>query len=83
MRKKRHGWEMDRKANLIFFLGKRTGREQLLELGQIDGEVNAALRAGEPGQTVGHIEDGLAVCAGDLDLRGIDAVGRHVLLRRS
>lgn len=54
----------------------------MLELGDIDGEFDSALRAIEPGKAVGDIEDGLAVGARQLDLRRIDAVGLHVRRRR-
>ena len=55
--------------------------EELLEFGQIDSEVSVALRASEPGQAMRDIENGLAVSARHLDLRLIDAMGRHVLLQ--
>lgn len=54
----------------------------MLELGDVDGEINGALRAIEPGEAVGDVEDGLAVGARKLDLRRIDAVRRHVGRRR-
>lgn len=37
-----------------------------------------ALRAPEPREAMRHVEDGLAVGAGDLDLRGINAVRRNM-----
>lgn len=36
----------------------------MAELGQVDGEVDAALRAAEALEAVGHVEDGLAARAG-------------------
>lgn len=36
------------------------------------------LRAPESREAMRHVEDGLAVGAGELDLRGIDAMGRPV-----
>lgn len=47
----------------------------MLELGEVDGEINAALGAGEAGEAVGNVEDGLATGAGELDLGRIDAPG--------
>lgn len=41
-----------------------------------------ALRALKPRESMRHIEDSLAVGAGELDLRRIDAVGGHVLRPR-
>ena len=55
--------------------------EELLEFGQIDSEVSVALRASELGQAMRDIENGFAVSARHLDLRLIDAMGRHVLLQ--
>ena len=45
----------------------------MAELGHVDGEVDAALRAPEAGEAVGHVEDGLAARAGEL---GVEARGR-------
>jgi hypothetical protein len=42
-----------------------------VQLGEVDGELHAALRAAEAGEAVGHVEHGLAVGAGELDLRGV------------
>lgn len=50
----------------------------MLELGDIDGKVNPTLWAGEPGKTMRHIEDGLTMGAGKLDLGGINAMSRYV-----
>lgn len=46
------------------------------DLGEIDGETNLTLRAIEARQSMRHIEYGLAVGAGQLDLSRINAVGR-------
>lgn len=46
----------------------------MAELGHVDGEVDAALWAAEAGETVGHVEDGLAARAGELDLGGVHAL---------
>lgn len=46
----------------------------MAELGQVDGEVDAALRAAEALEAVGHVEDGLAARAGELDLGGVHAL---------
>lgn len=35
------------------------------------GEVDAALRAAEASEAMGHVEDGLAARTGELDLRGV------------
>lgn len=46
----------------------------MAELGQVDGEVDAALWAAEALEAVGHVEDGLAARAGELDLGGVHAL---------
>jgi hypothetical protein len=46
----------------------------MAELGHVDGEVDAALRAPEAGEAVGHVEDGLAARARELDLGGVHAL---------
>ena len=43
----------------------------------VHGEVDAALRAAEAGEAVGHVEDGLAVRARELDLRGVHTLSRR------
>jgi hypothetical protein len=43
----------------------------------VHGEVDAALRAAEAGEAVGHVEDSLAVRAGQLDLRGVHPLSRR------
>ena len=43
----------------------------------VHGEVDAALRAAEAGEAVGHVEDGLAVRARELDLRGVHPLSRR------
>nr|CAD1823190.1 unnamed protein product [Ananas comosus var. bracteatus] len=48
------------------------GGEVVVELGEVDGEVDAALGAGESGEAVGHVEDRPAPGAGELDLGRID-----------
>ena len=50
-------------------------RKELPNLGEINGKVDSALRAIEAGKTVGDVEYGFAVSAGELDLCGINAVG--------
>ena len=46
----------------------------MAELGQVHSEVDAALRAAEALEAVGHVEDGLAARAGELDLGGVHAL---------
>lgn len=43
----------------------------MAELGHVNGEVDAALRAAETGEAVRHVENGLAARAGELDLGGV------------
>lgn len=40
------------------------GGQEVVQLGEVDGELHAALRAAEAGEAVGHVEHGLAVGAG-------------------
>lgn len=40
----------------------------------VHGEVDATLRAAEAGEAVGHVENGLAARAGELDLRGVHSL---------
>lgn len=52
-----------------------TGRgEEIAEFGEVDGEVDVALGAAEASEAMGHIEDGLAARARQLDLRGVHAL---------
>lgn len=45
-----------------------------MELAEVDGEVDTALWAIEPGEAVGDVEYGLASGTGELDLGRIDAL---------
>lgn len=58
--------------NLVDLLRRRRERKK----GLLDGEVGVALRALEAREAMGDVEEGLAVSARELDLGGIDAVGR-------
>lgn len=52
-----------------------TGRgEEIAEFGEVYGEVDVALGAAEASEAMGHIEDGLAARARQLDLRGVHAL---------
>lgn len=55
-------------------------REEPPNLGEINGKVHATLRANEAGETVGDVQYGFAVSAGQLDLCGINAVGSGAAL---
>lgn len=46
-----------------------------MELGEVDGEVDAALGAIEAGEAVGNVKNGLAAGAGELHLGRVDALG--------
>lgn len=50
------------------------GGKEMVELGEVEGEVDVALGAVEMGEAVGHIEDGLVAHACGLDLGELHAL---------
>ncbi|KAF0918717.1 hypothetical protein E2562_025840 [Oryza meyeriana var. granulata] len=57
------------------------GGEEIVELGEVDGEVHVALGAMEASEPMGHIEGGLAEHVGQLDLRGVQALSQRAKCR--